>query len=171
MTEVPRQLLERLLQERGSALRAFFSRRAVNPADIADFTQEVYLRILRVKSAELIQNPEAYLFTVAGNLLKEQAVLARRNSNSVEATDPEVAAELAELPRFELDMDTDARRVRLREVLQQLPLKCQAVVALYFQRDMTYQQVGEQLGISSNMVKKYLAQALAHCRKRMSSLR
>ncbi|MGC3980087.1 MAG: sigma-70 family RNA polymerase sigma factor [Steroidobacteraceae bacterium] len=171
MTDFTRQLLERLFEERGGALRAFFSKRNASQPDIADLTQEVYLRILRVKSAELIQNPEAYLFTVANNLLKEQAVLRRRQANSVDASDPVVEAELSELPRFELDMDATTRQERLNAVLQQLPSKCQAAVALYYQQNLTYQQIGEQLGISGNMVKKYLAQALAHCRKRMMSLK
>jgi RNA polymerase sigma-70 factor (ECF subfamily) len=111
------------------------------------------------------------LFTVAKNLLKERAVLARRQGQAVDAADPVIAAELAELPRFDSELDTARRQVRLRAVLQQLPLKCQAVVALYFQQNLTYQQIGEQLGISSSMVKKYLAQALAHCRKRMMGLK
>ncbi len=166
-----RTLIERLFEERGGALRAFFRKRVRTPFDIADLTQEVYLRILRVKSSELIQNPEAYLFTVANNLLKERAVLARRQGASVDATDPLVEPELAQLPRFEADMDAGIRNARLREVLQQLPLKCQAVVAMYFQQGLTYQQIGDELGISANMVKKYLAQAMAHCRRRMMSLR
>lgn len=170
MTESNPLTLESLFEERRAALRAFFRRRSVRPEDLADVMQEVYLRMLRVKDVELINNPEAYLFTVAGNLLKERAVLAQRAAVSVEHDAPEIAVELAELPQFDRDLDSELRHRRLREVLKQLPLKCQAVVSLYFQRGMTYQQVGEQLGISSNMVKKYLAQALAHCRKRMGSL-
>lgn len=166
-----KNLIERLFDERGGALRAFFRKRVRSSLDIADLTQEVYLRILRVKSVELIQNPEAYLFTVANNLLKEQAVLARRDAASVQVHDPAVEPELALLPRFDMELDDATRQVRLREVLQQLPLKCQAVVTLYFHQELTYQQIGERLGISDNMVKKYLAQAMAHCRRRMTSLR
>lgn len=166
-----KNLIERLFDERGSALRAFFRKRVRASFDIADLTQEVYLRILRVKSVELIQNPEAYLFTVANNLLKEQAMLARYGAASVEATDPVIEAELAQPPRFDIELDTATRNARLHEVLQQLPLKCQAVVNLYFHHDLTYQQIGEQLDISANMVKKYLAQAMAHCRRRMISLK
>jgi DNA-directed RNA polymerase specialized sigma24 family protein len=33
---------------------------------------------------------------------------------------------------------------------------------------MSYEQIGERLGVSSHMVKKYLSQAVAHCRRRMA---
>jgi len=35
---------------------------------------------------------------------------------------------------------------------------------------MSYQEVALQLGVSTHMVKKYLSQALAHCRRRMARL-
>jgi DNA-directed RNA polymerase specialized sigma24 family protein len=34
---------------------------------------------------------------------------------------------------------------------------------------MTYEQIGEQLGVSANMVKKYLSKALSYCRQRLSA--
>jgi DNA-directed RNA polymerase specialized sigma24 family protein len=36
---------------------------------------------------------------------------------------------------------------------------------------LSYEEIAQKLGISVNMVKKYLVQALAHCRRRMSSLK
>jgi len=36
--------------------------------------QEVYLRMLRLERPELIRSPEAYLFTIAANIVREQAL-------------------------------------------------------------------------------------------------
>jgi len=36
---------------------------------------------------------------------------------------------------------------------------------------LSYQEIAQKLDISVHMVKKYLVHALAHCRRRMSSLR
>ena len=46
-------------------------------ADAEDLAQEVYARLLRADQGEraTITNPEAYLYTVAVNLLRERAVL------------------------------------------------------------------------------------------------
>ena len=63
------------------------------------------------------------------------------------------------------------RRVkRLREVLQQLPPKCRTAVALQYWHGMTYEEISVHLGVSTHMVKKYLSQALTHCRRRMSRM-
>jgi len=66
----PEHWLDRLLAERGERLRSFLRRRARPGTEIADLSQEIYLRLLRVPEPEAIANPEAYLFTVAGNLLR-----------------------------------------------------------------------------------------------------
>jgi RNA polymerase sigma factor (sigma-70 family) len=55
-------------------------------------------------------------------------------------------------------------------VLMQLSPKCRAAVALRYRQELSYEEIGERLGVSSNMVKKYLVQALAHCRCRMASM-
>jgi len=55
-------------------------------------------------------------------------------------------------------------------VLQQLSPKCRAAVMLQYWHGMSYEEIAMQLGVSTNMVKKYLSQALAHCRRRMARL-
>jgi RNA polymerase sigma-70 factor (ECF subfamily) len=165
-----RPAIERLLSEQYSALTGYFRRRARRTADVHDLAQEVYLRMLRVTDPDSIENPEGYLVTVAANLLREQAVRERRAGTPVELSTVESDAVLAFAPTFEQDLDTDQRSTRLREVLDQLSPKCRAAVVLQYQHDWSYAQIAEHLGVSVHMVKKYLAQGLAHCRRRMTSL-
>ena len=80
----------------------------------------------------------------------------------------DVMRELVELPRVEQDVDLAIRSRRLEEVLRQLSPKCRAAVLLQYRHGLTYDEIGERLGVSRNMVKKYLAQGLAHCRRRMA---
>jgi RNA polymerase sigma factor (sigma-70 family) len=84
--------------------------------------------------------------------------------------DPLVQEQLAELPTMAGDLDTQLRVKRLREVLQQLPPKCQAAVTMQYWHGMRYEDIAQQLGVSTNMVKKYLSQGLVHCRRRMARL-
>ena len=79
-------LVERLFAQHRGALQAFFYRRIKAKHDAADLVQEVYLRILRVKDADAIRNPEGYLYTVASNLVYEHSILNRRQAVSI---DPE----------------------------------------------------------------------------------
>jgi len=171
MTEPKIELIERLFAQHRSSLRAFFYRRVKSKFSVPDLVQEVYVRMLRVNDTDAILNPEGYLYTVASNLLGEHAVLEQRQSTHAEIDQPLLQAEIARTPDFEELLDTRARVHRLREVLAQLPPKCRATVLMKYQHALSYQEIATQLGISTHMVQKYLAQALAHCRRRMARLR
>ena len=170
MPEVRKSLVERLFAEQRGALQAFFYRRARCRPDAKDLAQEVYLRMLRIPDLDLIRNPEAYLFTVASNLAKEHAVNERRHGTSVDVDDADVQEQLTELPSFGSQIDAAQRVARLHEVLGQLSPKCHAAVVLQYRHGLSYADIGERLGISTHMVKKYLGQALGHCRRRMARL-
>jgi RNA polymerase sigma-70 factor (ECF subfamily) len=170
MTDPKKGLVERLFAEHGRALQAFFYRRIRTKSDAPDLAQEVYVRMLRVSDIAAIRNPELYLYTVASNLVKEHAVLDHRRACSVGLDEATMQQQLGELPAFDGQLDTTQRVTRLRTVLAQLPPKCRAAVVLYYRHDLSYQEIADRLGVSSHMVKKYLAQALSHCRRRMARL-
>ncbi len=171
VTNGPKALVERLFAAHGSALQAFFRRRIRSKPEAPDLTQEVYLRMLRVADAELIRNPEGYLYTVASNLLKERAVIERRQREDRALIEAEIEEMLADFRLPEHEVDRERRMARLREVLMQLTPKCRAAVVLQYRYGLSYQEIGQKLGVSTNMVKKYLAQALAVCRQRMQRMR
>ena len=166
----PKALIDRLLADQYRSLLAYFHRRIRNRADADDLAQEVYVRMLRVTDPASIRDPQAYLFAVAGNLAKEQAMLDRRRSLGIDVNDSVAVAQLFEIPNFDNDLDYRERVKRLKVVLAQLPPKCRAVVMLQYRHGLNHEQVAEQLDISTHMVKKYLSQALAHCRRRMQRL-
>lgn len=163
-------LLERLFEERRHSLTEFFRRRLRATDDAADLAQEVYLRMLRLPETSHIDNPEAYLFTVAGNLAREYAVLERRRGIRVRPEDCEGVHHMVQAPTFERDVDTGVRVQRLQEVLLQLSPKCRAAVLMQYKHGLSYDEIAAKLGVSRNMVKKYLSQGLAHCRRRMARL-
>jgi RNA polymerase sigma factor (sigma-70 family) len=162
-------LVERLFAEHG-ALQAFFRRRIRSKAHASDLAQEVYLRMLRIRDQETIRDPVLYLYTVANNLVKEHAVLERRHASGVDLDEVATHEQLETLPAFDSELDAARRIARLRVVLQQLRPKCQAAVELRFTHGLSYREIASRMGISPQMVKKYVAQALAHCRRRMARL-
>lgn len=172
MTEADRKpsLVERLFAEHRGGLHAFFRRRVRSPADASDLAQEVYLRMLRVSDQEAIRNPVPYLYTVANNLVKEHAVLERRQANSIDIDDAPAHELLGTLPALDGDLDATQRAARLGVVLKQLRPKCRAAVVLRFTHELSYREIGIHLGVSPQMAKKYVAQALGHCRRRMARL-
>src|ERR1700744_2441971 len=55
------------------ALFAYFIRRVRDPAEAEDLTQEVFTRLTRYDNSALGKDVKAFVFVVAGNLLKDRA--------------------------------------------------------------------------------------------------
>ena len=162
--------VRRLFAEHRTALQSFFLRRIRSKADAAHLSQEVYVRLLRIRDFEAIRNPVSYLYTVANNLVKENAVLDRRQASGVDIDAIPAQDQLEALPGFDGDIDTLQRVTRLGEVLKQLRPKCRAAVELRFTQGLSYREIAMHLGVSPQMAKKYVAQALSHCRRRMARM-
>jgi RNA polymerase sigma factor (sigma-70 family) len=170
MAESSKAFFERLFAHRG-ALQAFFYRRLRTKSDAADLVQEVYLRMLRVSDTDAILNPEAYLFTVARNLLSENAAVDRRQAEAADVGEAHDMQVLPDVPEFDTALDVTREVARLRVVLKQLPPECCAAVVLKYRHELSYQEIADRLEVSPSMVNKYLRQALSHCRRRMARLR
>ena len=163
-------LVERLFAEHRGALQSFFRRRIRSKADAADMAQEVYLRMLRISNQAAIRDPVPYLYTVANNLVKEHAVLDRRQASGINIEEVATHEQLETLPAFDGELDAAQRVARLQVVLEQLRPRWQAAVELRFTHGLPYREIALRLGVSRQMAKKYVAQALLHCRRRMARL-
>jgi RNA polymerase sigma factor (sigma-70 family) len=124
----------------------------------------------RIRDEEAIRNPVHYLYTVANNLVKEHAVLDRRQASGIDIDVAPAHEQLETLPEFDGDLDARQRVARLGVVLKQLRPKCRAAVELRFAQGLTFREIAMHLGVSPQMAKKYVAQGLSHCRRRMAAL-
>jgi RNA polymerase sigma factor (sigma-70 family) len=158
----------RVFAEKGAALNHYFLRRVAHSWDAQDLVQEVYLRLLRSDpdDAAQIRNPEAYLFTVAANLVKEHAVGKQRAPVSCEGME-DLLDRLATPCEAQSNIDRDLRRQRLGELIARLSPKCRAVLVMHYRDELPYRDIGERLSISTNMVKKYIVKGLTACRQGM----
>jgi RNA polymerase sigma-70 factor (ECF subfamily) len=107
---------------------------------------------------------------VANNLVKEHAVLDRRQASGIDIDEAPAHEQLETLPEFGGDLDATQRVARLGSVLKQLRPKCRAAVELRFTQGLSYRAIAEHLGVSPQMARKYVEQGLSHCRRRMAAL-
>ena len=140
----------------------FLRARLASEEDARDLAQEAYLRLLRASKDKLIENPSAYLFRIARNLVYEW--YSSHSSRYEMVTDVEVLDEGASV---ESRAESAQQLKRLDEVLANLPPKCRAAILMHRHQGMTYAEIASSLGVSTNMVKKYLSQGLSRCRKRL----
>lgn len=147
-------------------LRRFLRSRLRNAvADVPDLMQEVFLRLMRVPNPDSIRTPEAYLFTVAKAVLHQHRAQQAATPVAVDIVD--VLAEIQEEGAIgpEGQLDAEQRLAELQRALSQLPRKAYVTLVLNRIGGMPLDQIGEQLGISRPMAKKYLAKALSACRR------
>lgn len=149
-------------REHGRALRRFLSSRLRHAsADVADIFQEIFLRLLRVKNHDSIQNPQAYLYTVASHVLQQHYL--KRSVEPAAAGLDEHAAEI------QMDAATDpAEEAELQQTianfghaLESLSPRAYATLVMYRCEGLTLEEIGKRLGVSRPMARKYLLRAIA----------
>lgn len=156
-------------KQHGQNLRRFLASRLRNAAaDLPDLVQEVFLRLLRIERHETIRNPQAYLITIASHVLHQHALRQASNTEpadlmwqwydmqSVTEQDPAV------------QLETQQRVAQLERAMRQLSPKARAVLMLHRRDGFSLDEIAARLGMSRGMAKKYLAQALSHCRQRVA---
>lgn len=148
----------------GQRLKRFLSARLRNAADVPDLAQEVFLRLLRVEDHGSIRSPEAYLFTIASHVIHQHTV--RRSNQPVEVDIADVLSELRMLSSDEPpEQVAHAQRLdELQRVLALLPPRMATALVLHRIAGYSVEEVGNQLGVSRETAKKYLARAVEHCR-------
>lgn len=128
--------------------------------------QEVYLRLLRVSHQEAIRNPEAYLFTVAGHVVRQHLLRQSTYASVIDITEaiPELTVPPGEEPSAMVENSQRLERFQ-KEILERLPRRVGAALVLHRIRGYTVQETANAMGISRETVKQYLADAAKRCRK------
>ncbi len=157
-----------MFEEHAPLLRGFFVRRGARQ-DAEDLVQETYLRLLRAHEGkgEPIANPEAYLFTVAQNLAREQATRRRWSTLSIEEIEGP-GQNLASGECVEDAAEREQRRQRLQTLLETLPEHTRAVLVMQYRDGLSYKQIAERMGVSAHMVKKHVVRGLSVCRRALA---
>lgn len=157
-----REFAAAILREHGAPLEHYLRARASRPQDLDDMVQEVYLRLLRVRHRDKVENPLAYVFGIAANVVSEFR-LRERGSRMV--FDSEVMQAAADAPSAQATGEAGAFfEQQVREALAGLPRMRLAVLLLERREGLDHAQIAERLGLSVHTVKKYSVEALAQVR-------
>jgi RNA polymerase sigma factor (sigma-70 family) len=170
-SESKQSFMAAIEKSHGRKLHRFLSARMRNAAsDVPDLMQEIFLRLLRIKDHQAIRNPQAYLYTIASHVLHQHAL---QRTSRPESVDPlELVSELESATGFDPADELDARE-RLEKVCRDLeaisPRAC-ATLLMYRCEGLTLQEIGDRLGVSRPMAKKYLLRAIAYCDEHLEEL-
>ena len=161
-------LVAGLVASHGLQLRRFLLARLRNVADVPDFMQEVYLRMLRVRNAESIRSPEAYLFTVAQHVVQQQALQTSASADASQLMRMLERGQVGPDGNPELDVSAQQCLEQLQKSLDELHPKARAAFILSRRDGLNFDQIAERLQVSRPMAKKYLTKALMRFRQRLA---
>jgi RNA polymerase sigma-70 factor (ECF subfamily) len=137
-----------------------WTRRLRNRHQAEDLAHDAFVRVLENDSGA-VQQPRAYLHQTARNIAVDgwrredrrlQLEMQAVDSSPAEASDPEAFMQAVQL--------ADS----IERALAQLPINCRKVFIWQKLEGLTQAEIAERMGLSKNMVEKYMIRTLRHLR-------
>ncbi len=155
------QFVASTFRQYGLGLHRYLERRLPSPQDADDMAQEVYLRLLRLGDTEFVREPQAYLYGVASNVVREFRIRSEiergRMTFDSQTADDEVERGVALQPDELADQLNITRQ--MEKALLRLPPMHRAILVLLKRDGLTYDEVAARTGLSWWTVEKYYHQA------------
>jgi len=158
--------MEKLFSEFQAPLERYFWKRVRRQEEVDDLIQEVFYRLAARAENTQMEKPEAYIFQIAANLLRDRArkEITRRastkqlfdqNENNFE----EISPERVLLGKQSL--------VALKNALNELPERTRVIILLHRFEELKYREIAVRLGISVSSVEKHIMDAIKHLTYRL----
>ena len=149
------------------SLRNYISRFVVTAHEIDDVSQETFLRAYKAEKNTVIEQPKAFLFRVAKNMmLSEFSNKSRKMIDYVE--DFEQSNLQVHTQDLEDNVIAQQKLGAYCEAVASLPLRCRQVVLMKKVYGMSYKEIARRLDISVSAVEKHLVKGGRRCEQIMA---
>jgi RNA polymerase sigma-70 factor (ECF subfamily) len=170
--ERPNDLLDAYLSRRDDLVR-FFAARLRSMTAAEDLVQDLYVRVASLDGAEPVENPSAYLYRLASNLmldrLRSDSRAGARDRAWLQTQRLEVAGEaVADEPSAEQNVAGRQRLAQLAHAIAELPPKTRRAFQLHKLEGMTQEETARVLGVSRKTVEKQISSALQRLLARLT---
>lgn len=138
--------------------------------DVEVILQETYIRLLRLDNLQQLRdNPRAYIFTVATNLVRDSLRRhMRRRGDFHERFDEGEHESHGPSPQGSAEWQQSLQRLK-QSLLQLKPLTRKVFLLSRFE-EMTYPEVAAALSISTRSVERHMSTALKHLQKELNDI-
>lgn len=160
----PAEMADAFYRSQSSRLARFFARRAPR-GEVADLVHESFRRLLG--AAARVEQPEAYLSRIAGNLIRDRAIAAARHQDAMHESFDEQALAGPDPHRQLEARDTLAR---LEAALATLKPKTREIFLMHRLDGLSYAEIARARGMSVKGVEKQIAKALYLLKRRVGAL-
>ncbi|WP_300634305.1 RNA polymerase sigma factor [Pseudomonas sp.] len=146
----------------------FLRKRTDNASDAADMTQDVFTQWLDYRDRAKVEQPRAFLFQMARNLLRDhwrkQKVRRSVHADSADGHTEPATDEQNEPMAAALRIQ---RLEQLKDALAELSPRRREALMLHRFEGWSQAQIAARMGVSTSMVEKHIAFALLHCKRRL----
>lgn len=151
-------------------LLRFFGKRLDSSADAADLAQDAFAQWLGWREGRPVEQPRAFLFQIARNLLRDHWRRQRVCPRNEDGADAEqllggMVDERQTSPQEQFEQQQ--RLCSLAQALEDLPPRRREAFVLHKFDGLSQAEVARRMGISLSMVEKHIASALLHCKRRL----
>jgi RNA polymerase sigma-70 factor (ECF subfamily) len=163
-SERTNDLLDAYLSKRDDLVRFFAARlRSLTAAE--DLIQDLYVRVASLDSAERVENPSAFLYRLASNLMLDRLRSDRRSgardSAWLQGQTVEVGGQgVADEPSAEQSVAARQRLAQVGRAIAALPPKTRRAFELHKLEGLTQEETARALGVSRKTVEKQISSAL-----------
>jgi RNA polymerase sigma factor (sigma-70 family) len=148
-----------------SPLRRFLAGRgAVRVADLDDVAQEVFLRLLRYESAEVVQHPQAYIFKMAANVCAEWAIRSRHRL----AHEPRWLNTLVAEDSVEESFGHQQVQTEIKRAIGTLNPRERAILKLHFEEGLSKAEIALRLGLTARVVQRDFEKSYSKLRRELA---
>lgn len=141
-------------------LRRFFASYRLNAHDAEDFTQEVFLRLASEAAPRELRSPEAFVFTLARNLVRDRARRLHTHAAAVSVPLHEVELRCETPGPAELLEHGERLEIALAALARVKPATRRAFV-LHRVHGYSYAEIARASGVSVSMIEKHVMAAIA----------
>jgi RNA polymerase sigma factor (sigma-70 family) len=139
---------------------------SVPSAEVDDLTQEVFVKLLRYSNDVTVQHPQAYLFTIAMNVVGawRERSRVRMPHDDAWLADLQIDTDLEPEPMVERAQKSAA----LRAAVDRLPMRQREILLLYVSEGLTYKQIAKRKKLTYRIVLRDLTRAYVTLRKQLA---
>jgi RNA polymerase sigma factor (sigma-70 family) len=153
--------LEALCARYSPPLLTYFRKRVRSHDEAEDLVQELFCRFASKSDDFTMDNPEAYIFQTAANLLRDRARRAKVRTLAVQEIGHDTQNRVEEISP-ERVLEGRQRVEQLRNALYELPERTRVIFLLHRFEEFKYSEIAARLGISTSSVEKHMMSAIRH---------
>ena len=145
-------------------LQRYFAGYRLNADDVDDLTQEVFLRLASGGCPAELHRPEAFVFTMARNLVRDRARRLYTKAASVSVTLDDVELRSTE-PTPEEALEHEERLDQVMVALESLKPATRRAFWLHRVHGYSHAEIARATGVSVSMIEKHVMTAIAVLRE------